>query len=36
VALLGSALVLSTVDFDLVAYLPCEALVGVAVVELLI
>jgi hypothetical protein len=36
VALLGSALVLSTVDFDSVAYLPCEALLGLVVVELLI
>jgi hypothetical protein len=36
VALLGSALTLSTADFDPAAYLPCEALVGVVAVELLI
>jgi len=36
VAPFGSAVVFSTADFDPAAYLPCEALVGVAVVELLI
>jgi hypothetical protein len=36
VALLGSALTLSTADFDLAAYVPFDLALGAAVVELLI